>query len=797
MVKRGFMSHEERRKLKHRGQTLVEFAFTLPILLLLVFGVVEFGRLFQAWVTIQNAAREATRYTTTGQYDEEKYLLEDDVRDPVTGQVVDKIGLLPCWQDEDVLDPDTSRGNIYTHIPLLGTDVTAYTVDIYAHPNPLIPGETIQTGESLFATWYDGTDCDPGVPDHLEWRKDILRMASIYDVARRGAAGLSLEESRQDGSFEDIKNMLFDVWNEPMVGVDQPGYFNVTICSSRAMLDDFSTPYDDTILSRYKTVGSDVEIPSGYPFSYEAPFCMLNEVRPPLRPGDTEQTLRNDGVRWMDPGGPGDRVTIFVTFNHPLITPLPIADYLTITARRSGVNESFRAARALSAVQGAPPGQGQPIELPTIESTPIPPATETPTPLPSATFTPLPTSTPTVGPFSCDDLEVGDISFFGQRAYFEIINNNQKPSTLERAYLTWRTPSGHPGMYLAAQAFNGGVFWDGNQPTGPFDTALLTGTDLDSFLYSDRIIEGYGSRSYWEALYLNGGTNIAYSVDNNPTGLTSWDFAGSIFYFLNPDTGTQCEVRAPEPDPNNPTETPTEDAFASATFTPDCASSLISVEFVAFRTFGVIELRVINNRYRPSPFLGFELNWPDYTDLPKIGGPNIFNLAQIKVGGSSVNDPESLAVWQGPDFQSATTDAEGTWNPNYVFPQRSITSMFLDFDGVPGRLDESIDFGLWMLSGRFDIGCYDHGTGGNGPGNVDDGSIFLDAPSPPPPTNTPRPTNTPGPTLTPSPTRPTNTPSRTPTPGPTSTPRPTNTATVEVLIPPTAVPTSSGTGTGQ
>src|SRR5438045_8895737 len=52
------------------GQTLVEFALTLPVLLLLLFGIIEFGRIFQAWVTIQNAARVAIRYAVTGKYDE-------------------------------------------------------------------------------------------------------------------------------------------------------------------------------------------------------------------------------------------------------------------------------------------------------------------------------------------------------------------------------------------------------------------------------------------------------------------------------------------------------------------------------------------------------------------------------------------------------------------------------------------------------------------------------------------------------------------------------------------------------
>ena len=44
---------------RHKGQTLAEFALTLPILLILTFGIIEFGRIFQAWVTLQNSARAA------------------------------------------------------------------------------------------------------------------------------------------------------------------------------------------------------------------------------------------------------------------------------------------------------------------------------------------------------------------------------------------------------------------------------------------------------------------------------------------------------------------------------------------------------------------------------------------------------------------------------------------------------------------------------------------------------------------------------------------------------------------
>ena len=50
-----------------RGQGLTEFAIILPVLLLTIFLIVESGRTFQAYVTVQNAAREGARYAVTGQ----------------------------------------------------------------------------------------------------------------------------------------------------------------------------------------------------------------------------------------------------------------------------------------------------------------------------------------------------------------------------------------------------------------------------------------------------------------------------------------------------------------------------------------------------------------------------------------------------------------------------------------------------------------------------------------------------------------------------------------------------------
>ena len=52
-----------------RGQSLVEFALVLVPLLLLILGVVQFGLIFNSYVTMTNAAREGARTGTIYVYD--------------------------------------------------------------------------------------------------------------------------------------------------------------------------------------------------------------------------------------------------------------------------------------------------------------------------------------------------------------------------------------------------------------------------------------------------------------------------------------------------------------------------------------------------------------------------------------------------------------------------------------------------------------------------------------------------------------------------------------------------------
>jgi Flp pilus assembly protein TadG len=52
----------KRLKKNERGAALLEAAITIPMILLISVGIFEFGRAYQTWQVLTNAAREGARY---------------------------------------------------------------------------------------------------------------------------------------------------------------------------------------------------------------------------------------------------------------------------------------------------------------------------------------------------------------------------------------------------------------------------------------------------------------------------------------------------------------------------------------------------------------------------------------------------------------------------------------------------------------------------------------------------------------------------------------------------------------
>ena len=63
------------------GQSLVEFALVIPIFLLVLFSIVDFGMAFHAWITVTNSAREGARI---GSVHAPAATIEQRVRDTAT-----------------------------------------------------------------------------------------------------------------------------------------------------------------------------------------------------------------------------------------------------------------------------------------------------------------------------------------------------------------------------------------------------------------------------------------------------------------------------------------------------------------------------------------------------------------------------------------------------------------------------------------------------------------------------------------------------------------------------------------
>jgi len=116
-----------------RGQQLVEFALLLPLLLLLLFGIIEFGIAVFRYDTIANASREIARYGIVQlvQLNKEeakeaiKQYIEDEMPRWTTGLISDSMIVTPT------LTPDIWRTTVhitvtYEHQFLTGPVIAAF-----------------------------------------------------------------------------------------------------------------------------------------------------------------------------------------------------------------------------------------------------------------------------------------------------------------------------------------------------------------------------------------------------------------------------------------------------------------------------------------------------------------------------------------------------------------------------------------------------------------------------------------------------------------------------------------------
>lgn len=486
-----------------RGQTLVEFSLTLPIVLMLIFGVIEFARIFQAWVTLQNSARVAVRAGITGEWD----------GDVVVERLENYTG-----------DPDNKDLILDYWVPCTGG------VD-----------------DAFLKHW--GKECDPQNDDDMGLRDDMARLPWIAENAIEGAAGLALGVGDDGRTGEHIVGLDDDTNNDinNYGGLDssEAGWFHVWICSNRRPIIDVESNKE----SRYyvpDVTRSDRQ-------------CLVTESShtPEAQFGPAV------GANQYDAGGPGDLLEVVVYFNHPLFTPLGIVDFIPLKARRVGVNEAFRSTRLVN----LPPQLSFPTLPPTNTYTPSATFTRTATASASATasFTVTSTSTHTATSSATPECDASKIQIVGQTVagkYLQLTiqNTNSAPMYITRAEVVWRRHPLFSAMYMdKARIVGRNPHWDGeisNTSGSPWSTSTIqTGSAGWNNTNTDR--EFATGTTTWQVLFGNGPDDLAaygYSVN---------DFAQTRIRLENLGGGNICErtlnLPTPTPDNTTPTNTPTPD----------------------------------------------------------------------------------------------------------------------------------------------------------------------------------------------------------------------------------------------
>ena len=373
------------------------------------------------------------------------------------------------------------------------------------------------------------------------------------------------------------------------------------LCDSRPEEDAARIPsIKDAARAGSTSVLRDESRPQGIPGFFKVTVCS-NKAGIVYFPADVDAAIPADCQPVEDGGGPGDRVSVTVDFDHPLIAPILSSWWpsLHLTARREVIVEQFRVSRVVGLPatisvptftptnSPTPTVTDTPTETPTPSDTPTPTDTETPTSTatttstptftatytpsitststatrtpsftPSQTFTPSRTPTRTNTPTqtatpSCSLITLVGTSFPAyNRVSFAIRNNNSVAVLLTMANLNWTKAYG--SQYVDWFNFAGNRFYNGNDSTPPTSAAAPS------------IPLGAGATGSFLVQF--GGVPSNLGLDGSFTATLTFNGVCAVGGTASRTAPTPTNTATPSRT-FTPSRTPTRTATASLTFTP-------------------------------------------------------------------------------------------------------------------------------------------------------------------------------------------------------------------------------------
>jgi hypothetical protein len=348
---------------------LVEFALILPIFLLVLTGVIEFGYALYTWSAVSEVARIGIRYAVTGQYDRQYCaraaqvlgLGSDDLEDDPT----------PLDPTYDCVVPPTV-GNVFGGTPITDfEEKTALLQDWARRPSSWDAAFNGGTVGMLFSRAVSGNYVD--------------YLANPVPGSLATPSGTFSQNYRGDPT--------------------QNGYISISMCSNRSgvAIDSNNFYYYNGVADQDHRFLGICQAPDGY---------FTND------PDGTGPIYKKNTYYTDDAGGPGDRIRMTVTYNHPMIVPFFSAmwEHLKISVTQDAIVEKFRTSR-LAGLSSGILIVNTFTPVPTITNTPEDTSTPTITDTPTNTNTPTITLTPTNTPQACNN---GDgIGLLGQYYAYE------------------------------------------------------------------------------------------------------------------------------------------------------------------------------------------------------------------------------------------------------------------------------------------------------------------------------------------------------------------------------------------
>jgi len=101
---------------KQEGAAAVEFALLLPVLLIILLGIIDFGLYFYNDLQLTHAARDAARYLSVGNSTGAQQAL-DDAKDRLVSTSTPAVTLTPGSQGQEATVTVTATYNFITPLP--------------------------------------------------------------------------------------------------------------------------------------------------------------------------------------------------------------------------------------------------------------------------------------------------------------------------------------------------------------------------------------------------------------------------------------------------------------------------------------------------------------------------------------------------------------------------------------------------------------------------------------------------------------------------------------------------------